>query len=286
MKNGASDAQIPELVVKAMTATYEYSLEQLRKLPHAEEILHDVLHPSSVGEGSDSMLSSGEAGPSDHSMPGGHYHAGAATPDQHTAATQDFQQENGDAGARAHEGLAEQHCVPTRPPPVPSGANIPKSLSRCGSIIQSPNSITMPGSLATSALAAAAANAAATTPGGQLMMNQNSHVHQHILAQHQHQHQQHYMLQQLPNAIPLAGKKAAGGGKGQGGRPPGVKPLSKQAKQQVAQLHAHVHAAQQQHQHRMMMGHFPAGYMGYTAMAAHGGGVVYLYISIYIYIYR
>ena len=119
------------------------------------------------------------------------------------------------------------------------------------------------------------------------MMSQSSHVHQHILAQqqHQHQHQQHYMLQQLPNAIPLAGKKAAGGGKGQGGRPPGVKHLSKQqAKQQVAQLHAHVHAAQQQH--RMMMGHFPAGYMGYPPMAPHGGGVVYIYIYIYLSIDR
>ena len=44
MKNNDSDAQIPELVAKAMSADYEYSLNQLKKLPLAEEILRYKLN--------------------------------------------------------------------------------------------------------------------------------------------------------------------------------------------------------------------------------------------------
>jgi len=44
MKNLDTDAQIPDLVAKAMTADYEYSLDQLKKLPLAEEILRYKLN--------------------------------------------------------------------------------------------------------------------------------------------------------------------------------------------------------------------------------------------------
>jgi hypothetical protein len=44
MKNLDTDAQIPDLVAKAMTADYEYSIDELKKLPLAEEILRYKLH--------------------------------------------------------------------------------------------------------------------------------------------------------------------------------------------------------------------------------------------------
>ena len=247
MKNSDSDAQIPELVATAMTADYAYSLDQLKKLPLAEEILNDVLNPGSGNETSERAQLA--LAPSAHAPADVYYPVGVATQDPRAASMHGYLNENGHADAPAHAGM-EHHCVPARPPPAPNRSKTVKNAPALGKGVAQGLGAPTLGSATSGILAPGAGTAAAAAEGSGPAAR---------------------------TAAPAGGKKGAAGGKGQGGKAGNGQPLSKQqAKQQqqqqqqqqqhAAHHHAHAHAA---HQH-MMMGHIHPGYMGYAPMPPHG----------------
>jgi len=263
MKNGEADAQIPELVARAMAANYEYSLEQLKKLPHADEIMNDVmndvLNPSASGSEMSPSDLSGGAGPSTHVAAVPIYTAVPSVQHPPALSAHGFSQENAHMVSRPHAGPATQHSVPTRPPPVPISSRtkvVKTSPSNRRVLTPKPTLITAAMPAAAAAAAAVAAAAAAAAAAGQTVFR----------------HHQHYIHHPASTLVPPAGggKEMAASSKVHGAPPENGKPMSKQqAKQHQyahhhAHHHSHAHSAAQQH--HMMMGHIHAGYLSYPPM--------------------
>ena len=97
MKNGEIEGQIPDLVANALVATFAYSLEQLKKLPHASEVLSDVLNPPGATEEGAGISTGGMPAsvPSSHGMASTNYQAVAAMRDPYAAMPHTFAQETG-----------------------------------------------------------------------------------------------------------------------------------------------------------------------------------------------
>ena len=223
MKNGESDAQIPELVAKAMVGTYEYSLEQLKRLPHAEEMLNDVLNPSTAAEGAEAPDAG--ATQSKHAVAGAIDAGGTATQDLHACAA---------SNGAGHED------VQTRPwqhgDPIEGQGGVARAH---GGAISRPKPVRVV--LQTAHRQVPAGSTGARLPGTTTAEATQGPFHHH---HHHHQQQQQQQQAHLPHSETgaaasvggmAAAKKPAGGGKGQGGKAMNGKPMSKQQAKQLQQ---------------------------------------------------
>ena len=219
MKNGESDAQIPELVAKAMVGTYEYSLDQLKRLPHAEEMLNEVLNPSTAAEGGE--VPDAGATQSGHAVVGAIDAGGTATQDLHaSAASNGAGHENVQTGSWPHGDPTEGQGGVAR---TQGGA-----ISRPKPVRVAPQ---------TAHHQVPAGSTGARLPGTPTVeATQGSFHHQQ---QQQQQQQAHLPHSETGAAASVGGmaaaKKPAGGGKGQGGKAINGKPMNKQQAKQLQQ---------------------------------------------------
>jgi len=256
MKNGESDAQIPELVAKAMVATYEYSLEQLKSLPHAEDILNDVLNPGAAAEGAEASELGAPAICSSMHAAGGVMKVGGAArrdahagPEGHAAAQENGQQ----ARARPHAASAAGQAVGFRPPASAAGRSkmVRTHATVAGSREDGPLLQAPPGAAGMPTSTAADAAAAAAAAGVFKQQQQQAYV--------PHAEQEAFAA----GGVMGGARKPSAGGKG--AKAANGKPMSKQQAKQHQQAH-HAHAQAARH-HHMMMGHLHPGYMAYPHMA-------------------
>ena len=249
MKNGEIEGQIPDLVANALVATFAYSLEQLKKLPHASEVLSDVLNPPGATEEGAGISTGGMPAsvPSSHGMASTNYQAVAAMRDPYAAMPPTFAQETGRVmNGAGHLASPSEQAISAQQPSRQFEGIMDKThpgVSSAGGdsfVSQKDTGMAEPAS-------AAAVSAASVSSAG---------------AVHYPLQQQSYLMQPPQKPGSAAGAKGGAAGGGKGGNATNGNPMSKQQAKLHQQAHLHSHP---QH-HHMMMGHMHPGYVGYPPM--------------------